>query len=41
MWYGTIKKYYQKGIYTDAQLETFIKAGMITEEQADEIKSSK
>lgn len=41
MWYETIKNYYLKGMYTDAQLETFVKAGMITEVQANEIKSSK
>lgn len=41
MWFEKIKTYYQKGIYTDANLETFVRSGMITEEQANEIKSTK
>lgn len=41
MWFETIKNYYQKGIYTDEHLETFLLSGMITQEQSDEIKSSK
>lgn len=41
MWYEIIKKYYEKGIYTDVQLETFVAGGMITEEQIQEIVASK
>ena len=41
MWFEIIKVYYQKGIYTDKNLETFVQSGMITQEQANEIKSSK
>ena len=33
-----IKKYYQKSLYTDANLETFVKAGFITEAEMQEIK---
>ena len=41
MWYETIKKYYTQGIYNDENLEVFVKAGMLTQEQANEIKASK
>lgn len=41
MWFETIKKYYVQGIYNDENLETFVKANMITQEQANEIKASK
>lgn len=41
MWYETIKKYYIQGIYNDENLEVFVKANMITQEQANEIKASK
>lgn len=41
MWFETIKRYYEKGIYNDENLETFVSAGMITQEQANEIKSNK
>ena len=33
-----IKRYYQKGLYTDANLDTFVKAGFITEAEMQEIK---
>lgn len=33
-----IKRYYQKGLYTDANLEIFVKAGFITESEMQEIK---
>ena len=33
-----IKKYYRMGIYTDKDLETFVAAGQLTREQADEIR---
>ena len=36
-----IKKYYRMGIYTDGDLETFVAAGQLTREQADEIKGAK
>ena len=41
MWYTVIKGYYQKGIYTEANLIVFVSAGMITEEQMQEIIASK
>lgn len=41
MWFETIKRYYEKGIYNDEHLNKFISAGMITQEQANEIKSNK
>lgn len=34
-----IKQYYRKGIYTDADVNTFVKAGYITEADKSEIKS--
>ncbi len=33
MWYNVIKNYYDKGIYTEANLLIFVTAEMITEEQ--------
>lgn len=33
-----IKQYYQKGLYTDANLETFVKAGFITAAEMKEIQ---
>ena len=36
-----IKKYYRMGIYTDKDLETFVGAGQVTREQADEIREAK
>ena len=36
-----IKKYYRMGIYTDKDLETFVGAGQLTREQADEIRGVK
>lgn len=41
MWFEKIKAYYKKGIYNDANLETFVRSGMITEEQMQEIIESK
>ena len=41
MWFEIIKLYYQKGIYTEANLIVFVSAGMITEEQMQEIIASK
>ena len=35
-----VKKYYKMGIYADQDLETFVAAGQITPEQADEIKGA-
>ncbi len=37
--YDIIKKYYDMGLYTDEDLETFVEAGYITQEQADEIRA--
>lgn len=39
MWYTTIKRYYESGhpSYTDESLKTFVKAGMLTESQYEEI----
>ena len=33
-----IKRYYKKGLYTDANLDTFVRAGFITEAEMREIK---
>ena len=41
MWYTVIKNYYLKDIYTEANLIVFVTAGMITEEQMQEIIASK
>lgn len=41
MWYTVIKGYYQKGIYTEANLIVFVTADMITEEEMQEIIESK
>ncbi|EWG08910.1 XkdX family protein [Cytobacillus firmus] len=39
MWYTTIKRYYDNGhpSYNDESLKTFVKAGMITGVQYEEI----
>lgn len=34
-----IKTYYEKGIYSDAQIDAMYKAGKITAEERDYIKS--
>lgn len=39
--FDLIKKYYRMGIYTDQDLETFVAAGQITQEQAEIIKGAK
>lgn len=41
MWFESIKNYYLQGIYNDTHLEKFVTAGMITEEQKQEIIASK
>ena len=41
MWYTVVKNYYLKGIYTEVNLIVFVTAGMITEEQMQEIIASK
>ena len=41
MWYETIKKYYLKDIYTEANLNIFVIAKMLTEKQMKEIIESK
>ncbi len=33
MWYETIKNYYDRGFYTEANLLIFVTAKMLTEEQ--------
>ena len=35
--YDIVKDYYNKGIYTDANVATFVKAGKITAEQYEQI----
>lgn len=39
MWYNTIKRYYDNGhiAYTNESLKTFVRAGMITAEQYEQI----
>ncbi|WP_294405596.1 XkdX family protein [uncultured Clostridium sp.] len=39
--YKWIKKFYLMGLYTDEQLDIFIRSGDITEEQKQEIIASK
>ncbi len=34
-----IKMYYRMGIYSDADLDTFVEAGYISEEEAKELKA--
>ena len=41
MWFETIKRYYEKGIYNDEHLNKFVNAGMITEKQKQEIIAGK
>lgn len=40
MFYNQIKNYYNQKLYTIDQLDIFVKAGMINEEQKNEIISS-
>lgn len=40
MWKNQIKEYYLKGLYTDDNLYTFVKAKMISEDDMNEIKNS-
>ena len=35
--YDIVKDYYNKGIYTDANVATFVKAGKTTAEQYEQI----
>ena len=35
--YDIVRDYYNKGIYTDANVATFVKAGKITAEQYEHI----
>ena len=39
--YSYIKEYYLLGLYTDGQLDIFVNAKWITEEQKEEIMASK
>lgn len=41
MFYDTIKKYYQLGLYNDANLDLFVSIKWITSEQKEEIVASK
>lgn len=36
-WYTLIKSYYERGLYTAENLAVFVRAGMITEAEAQEI----
>lgn len=36
-WYALVKRYYDAGRYTAEQVQVFVTAGKITEEQAVEI----
>ena len=39
--YKWVKKFYLMGLYTDVNLDVFVRSGDITEEQKQEIISSK
>lgn len=39
-WFEKIKKYYDKGIYSDEDVRIFVTAGKITEEQFKEITNT-
>lgn len=41
MYYTWVKEYYEMGLYTIENLETFVNVGMITAEQKKEILNSK
>ena len=41
MWYELIKKYYLMGLYTESDLVLFVQVSWITEEQKQEIMTSK
>ena len=41
MWYETIKRYYNQGLYTDENLTVFVNANMISKEQREEIIANK
>lgn len=41
MWAKSVKKYYDMGIYTDENVATFVRAGMITEEDYKDITGKK
>ena len=41
MWYPIIKKYYLMELYTEEDLDLFVKVNWITEEQKTEIIASK
>ncbi|MBC5626171.1 XkdX family protein [Clostridium sp. NSJ-49] len=36
-WFEKIKRYYDKGIYTNGEVKVFVKGNKITEEQYKEI----
>ena len=37
MWFDSVKRYYDMGLYTDEQMKMFVKANMITAEEYKEI----
>ena len=41
MWYELIKRYYMIGLYTESDLDLFVQVSWITDEQKQEIISSK
>jgi hypothetical protein len=41
MWYPVIRRYYLQGMYTDANLIVFVTAGMITEQQMNDLIAEK
>lgn len=40
MWKKQIREYYLKGLYTEENLLTFVKAKMISEDELNDIKNS-
>lgn len=37
VWFASVKRYYDMGIYTKANVVTFVKAGMISEAEYKDI----
>ncbi len=37
VWFASVKRYYDMGIYTKANVVTFVKAGMISETEYEDI----
>ena len=36
-WYESVKMFYSRGYYSEEDVQVFVKARLITQEQADEI----